>query len=483
MPSSTHPPLADIPLGDLYALLRPITLPPSKAVFQNWGQTFRCTPLSVFEPDTEDQCALILELARRESQTVRAVGVGHSPSDLACTSGFMVRMGKLNKVIEVNAEKHYVRAQGGITLQRLHAALDAHGLAMINLGSISEQTLAGMVTTATHGTGIAHQVLSTHVQQLTLLLADGSRVYCSRAERPDLFVASLCGLGSTGLIIDIQLKVATAFRLHEVQETFKFDPVVDRLDEVANSAEYVRLWWWPQAGDFRVSAMDKTKEPKRPVGSWLWHSLIGFHVVQFLLFLGRYILPLNIWIGKFTSWLVKDKTISVDDSLNIFNLDCKYRQHTTEWAIPYENAQACLRELRDWFESEFADPHGLRPHCPLEIRFSEADDVWLSPSYGQRTCWIGIIQYKPYGFNVPYRRLFRAFEAIMARHGGRPHWAKAHHLRPDALRAMYPRFDDFCRLLADVDPRGIFHNEYVARHIFGREGAPFDERVFKERRV
>lgn len=131
---------------------------------------------------------------------------------------------------------------------------------MINVGSISEQTLAGMVTTATHGTGLTHRVLSTHVQALHLLLADGSHVRCSRSDNSELFVATLCGLGSTGLILDIQLQVAPAFKLREVQETFKFDAVVDRLDEVVKSAEYVRLWWWPQAGDIRVSAMDKTNE-------------------------------------------------------------------------------------------------------------------------------------------------------------------------------------------------------------------------------
>jgi len=75
---------------------------------------------------------------------------------------------------------------------------------MINVGSISEQTLAGMVTTATHGTGLTHKVLSTHVQALRLLLADGSSVRCSPIDHPDLFTATLCGLGSTGLILDIQ---------------------------------------------------------------------------------------------------------------------------------------------------------------------------------------------------------------------------------------------------------------------------------------
>lgn len=72
----------------------------------------------------------------------------------------------------------------------------------------------------------------------------------------------------------------------------------------------------------------------------------------------------------------------------------QYPQHTTEWAIPYENAEACLRDLRFWLAAEHEDPHGLRPHFPIEIRFSAPDEIFLSPSNGHRTCWLGIVQYK-----------------------------------------------------------------------------------------
>jgi L-gulonolactone oxidase len=85
---------------------------------------------------------------------------------------------------------------------------------------------------------------------------------------------------------------------------------------------------------------------------------------------------------------------------------------------------------------------------------------------------------RPYGLNVPYRNLFGNFEAILARHQGRPHWAKAHKLRPDDFRRMYSRFDDFRRVLNRVDPYGTFRNEYVQRHIFGK---PIDSRVYKKR--
>lgn len=94
-----------IPLTTLYNLLKPITIQPSspQATFTNWGLTFTCKPLAVFEPTTEYQCALIVELAKREGKTVRAVGVGHSPSDLACTSEYMLRTSRLNNMIEVRS--------------------------------------------------------------------------------------------------------------------------------------------------------------------------------------------------------------------------------------------------------------------------------------------------------------------------------------------------------------------------------------------
>lgn len=50
--------------------------------------------------------------------------------------------------------------------------------------------------------------------------------------------------------------------------------------------------------------------------------------------------------------------------------------------------------MRTWLQREIASADGLRPHFPIEIRVSAADEIWMSPSYGHRTTWIGIVQYK-----------------------------------------------------------------------------------------
>jgi len=88
------------------------------------------------------------------------------------------------------------------------------------------------------------------------------------------------------------------------------------------------------------------------------------------------------------------------------------------------------------------------------------------------------LSHRPYGFSVPYRTLFSAFESIVIRHGGRPHWAKAHPFTPTELREAYPKFDDFTKVMENVDPLGVWRNEYIQRHLVGKE---VGWRTFKKR--
>ncbi|TFK49972.1 L-gulonolactone D-arabinono-1,4-lactone oxidase [Heliocybe sulcata] len=473
----SRPAPAGLSLEALYELLRPITVPPKspRSTFHNWAHTYSCKPVAVFEPENEYQCELIVELARREGKAVRATGVGHSPSDLPCTKDYLVRVGKLNKLLEANFEKRYVVVQAGITLVDMNEQLLHHNLALTSIGSISEQSLAGTIATVNHGSGLKYGTLSTHVLEVTLLLSDGSKVRCSREEYLDLFMATICGLGSTGLIMTIKYEVEPAFRLKERRFALSFDEAVERYFELAEESQHTRLWWFPQTNIMQVSLADRTDKCRHVSGGWFWSTLVGYHMVQFLMFLGLYLPNLNACAAYIVSWLIQEKTTAVDDSFRIFNVEHRYWQYTIEYAVDYNEAPACLRDLRKWLDREHSDPKGLRPHFPIEIRFSSADDIWLSPSNGRTTCWIGIAQYKPYGFDVPYQKLFDEYGAIIASHGGRPHWAKAHHLRPGDVRELYPRTDDFIRTVEKYDPVGMFRNEYVTRHIFAEPDRKWDE--------
>ncbi|KAJ7702857.1 L-gulonolactone D-arabinono-1,4-lactone oxidase [Mycena olivaceomarginata] len=431
-------------------------------------------PLAIFEPENERQCELVLEFARREGRVLRAIGVGHSPSDLACTGDFMLKMTKMNRLLEVNQEKLCVVVEAGITLTDLHVALAAarsrDAQHRLDLGPDARRDRRDREPRL----GIAYQVMSADVLALTLLLADGSRAVCSRTEHTDLFLASLCGLGATGIILTFTSRSSARSGSKTSCARARSRTLWRHLDELVRGPQHARFWWIAATHTVKCSAVNRTTEPKRPPIPWFWSSLLAFHVVQFFLFVGRYVLYVNTLTGRFVAWLSSGEVTLVDDSPAIFNVECRYPQHTTEWAIPFANAPACLRALHDWMDAEAADPCGLRPHFPFEIRFSAADDIWLSPSFGQETCWIGIAQYKPYGLNVPYRRFFAAFERILLAHAAARTGQGAPGPPAAALRAMYLRYDDFVRVLREVDPQGVFRNEYVRRHVFGegeKEGA------------
>ncbi|KAF8507688.1 L-gulonolactone D-arabinono-1,4-lactone oxidase [Hysterangium stoloniferum] len=477
IPSKDFSALSD---NDIRLALDAVTVPvhSDRASFRNWSKTYSCRPRTVFEPENDDQCRLIVELARREKTSVRACGAAHSPSDLACTSGYLLRTDRLDRVLQVNVKENYIVVQAGISLHTMHKRLAHYGLAMSNVGSISDQSLGGVITTATHGSGVGYAVIPNHVLELTLLVADGSCVSCSRHSRPDLFLATLSGLGTTGFVLTVKLSVEPAFNLREVRSLVDFDAGLQRLDSIASSAEHVRIWWFPQQRSWRVMASSRTSEAPNAVSSWFWNELIGFQLIQLLLFFGRFWSYLTTLGSALACWLMSDSQVVVDVSHKIFNLDCRYPQYAIEWAIPYEQTQSCLQELEKWLEREMADPQGIRPHFPIEIRFTKADDIWLSPSYGRKSTWIGIIQYKPYNYPVSYRRYFQGFTDIVTKYKGRPHWAKDHAFRAATLHKLYPRFGDFINLISNMDPCGIFRNEYIQRHFFDED---VNARVFKER--
>ncbi len=89
-----------------------------KRVVKNWAGTYSCRPGSVYKPKTEAQVIAIVELAKSQKQTVRAVGARHSPSDVFCVpdGGVLVDMQDLKRVLKVDKETKTVEAEAGILL-------------------------------------------------------------------------------------------------------------------------------------------------------------------------------------------------------------------------------------------------------------------------------------------------------------------------------------------------------------------------------
>ncbi|ORX37208.1 D-arabinono-1,4-lactone oxidase [Kockovaella imperatae] len=475
--------LLEISDKDLHIALAAITIEASSSAshFSNWARTFHCHPERVLVPHNILQCRQILELARREGKSVHPVGVGHSPSDLACTNGWLVKMGGLKGAVRIDAKKQTAVFRAGTVLHDVHAILSKSEppLAVPNIGSISDQTIGGLISTASHGSGVNYPVLSKHARSITMALPlpGAPVVKVSADEDPALFKASLCGLGATGMMLEVEIEVEPAFRLKEVKTPHTVDHFFAHFDSIRRSAEHVRAWWYPDGQGIVVGRANRTYEPARPASSVL-DFILGYHVTQFFLLIARFLPFLTPWVGRWAWWLSKGESVVVDDGYKVLNFDCLFPQYALEWAVPSENAVQCMSELRSWLQEEAERRNGIRVHFPIEIRWSCADDIWLSPSVDRDTTWIGVVTYRPYGLPVPYRQFQKRFSSICADHGGRPHWAKQHSLEPKSIENLYPNFSQYLQVLNRVDPQGILRSEYVKRHI---EGVPISGRMFKKR--
>jgi L-gulonolactone oxidase len=155
----------------------------------------------------------------------------------------------------------------------------------------------------------------------------------------------------------------------------------------------------------------------RDPSSWFWDTLVAGHLAQLLLFIGIFIPILEYYANVIKSRIIIPRAnthlITIDRSDKVFNADCRFSHYTTEWCVPKSEAKQALRAIRTWLATEYNNPQGVCASMPVEIRFSSADDIWLSPGFGRTNCWIGIVKYKcvvrnrtaPLTYNADYLAL------------------------------------------------------------------------------
>ncbi|KAJ3074957.1 hypothetical protein HK102_005697, partial [Quaeritorhiza haematococci] len=427
----------------------------------------------------------ILANARSKNRKVRVIGSLHSPSDISLSPDYIISISNLKSITSVNKETNRVTVQAGITLKELHKLLEeGWGLAVPNLGSISEQSVAGVISTGTHGTGIGFGILATAICDMTLITASGERLFLSPTSNPRYFAAALCSLGCLGIITQVTLQCVPSFHLHAAQKPLKFDEMMDKWEETVRSGDHVRFWWYPHTDDCIVWKGDRLSPAAATTNnaaansepSWFWDTFVGFHMYELSLYLTSFFPSLTPALNRlhFRTFMTQPKQVT-DKSYKVFNFDCLFKQYVTEWAVEWKKAPEVLRRLKAFIEESSSGANKdvmarFYAHSPVEIRFVKRDDIWLSPAYGKEdVCFIGIIMYRPYGAEMPRREVYwEGFESIMSEFGGRPHWAKAFPLGPKELSQIYPKFQDFLQVRKELDPSGMFVNEYIARHLLGQ---------------
>jgi L-gulonolactone oxidase len=428
----------------------------SAAGWRNWAGDQRCRPVAVERPASVEELSAALERARSRGWKVRAVGAGHSFSDIARSDGSMLMLDRLANVLDVECSSGLVRVQGGITIHDLSRRLAMDGLALENLGDIDVQSIAGAISTATHGTGARLRNISSQVTELTLALADGSTLTCSQECDADVFRAARVGLGSLGVIAEVTLRCVPAFTLHGVDAPAPLAETLARFEELALGNDHFEFFVFPYTDTALTRTNNRTPQPPRPRGRLSAYAndvLLTNHAFGALCRAGRRFPGAIPQINRLVTRLAGSSE-RVDRSDEIFASPRLVRFTEMEYALPREHTPEAVRRVL-----ELVEQRGFAVPFPIEVRTVAPDDAFLSTAAGRESGFVAVHMYE----GMEWEPYFRAVEAIMNELGGRPHWGKRHFQTAVTLRPRYPDWDRFQAVRARLDPDGLFANDWTDR--------------------
>jgi FAD-linked oxidoreductase len=450
--------------------------------WRNWAGDQRCTPAAVCAPASIEELADAVGNAgtverapaagasaaggieAEHGMRVRVAGSGHSFSDIACTDGLLVTLEHMARVLDVDRDSGLVRVQGGITVNALNRALDAHGLALENLGDVDAQTIAGAISTATHGTGAQLRNISSQVVELTLVLADGSTLVCSPERDAELFRAARVGLGALGVIAEVTLQCVPAFTLHGVDAPAPLSHTLERFEQLADSNDHFEFFVFPHADVALTRTNNRTEEPPRPrgrVNAYANDVLLTNNAFGLLCRAGRRSPALIPHINRLVTRLAGSSQ-RVERSAAIFTSPRLVRFTEMEYALPRQHTPVAVQRVMELVARQrFAVPF------PIEVRTVAPDDAMLSTAHGRDSGFVAVHMYE----RMEWQPYFRAVERIMDELDGRPHWGKRHFQTAATLRPRYPQWDRFAAVRARLDPHGRFANQWTDR-VLGPVRAP-----------
>lgn len=372
------------------------------------------------------------------------------------TDDVMIRIEALNRVLDANTTSRLVKVEAGIMLADLNERLQELGLAMENLGDIDRQTLAGAISTATHGTGAGLRNLSAQVEAIEIVTADGELRALSASGSPDDLLAARVGVGALGAIYSVTLRTVPAFTLHRVDTPRPMTEVLDRFDELAQRNDHFEFFVFPYTETALTIERNRTEHPPRPRGPlrrWASDVVVENTLGDLALRLAsrrRSMIPrLSARAAKMMS-----QGERLDRSYRIFANERRIRFTEMEYALPRDRGPEAVRRVL-----EMIDRRGIEVAMPIECRVVAPDDALLSPAHERPTAYVAVHQYR----GMEWRPYFEAVEEIMDRYEGRPHWGKRHFQTHQTLAERYPRWDDFQAVRDRLDPDRVFRNEYTDR--------------------
>ena len=414
----------------------------------NWAgnHTYRAAGLA--RPTSLDELSALVARSSR----VRALGSRHSFSDLTDTQGLLVDLAGLDPGIRVDPGSATVSVGGGVRYGHLAPVLEGQGWALANLASLPHISVAGSISTGTHGSGETNGSLASAVSAIELVSAAGGFERLSRATDGETFRGAVVGLGALGVITRITLDLQPAYMMRQhVYENMPLAELTEHFDAIQASGYSVSLFWdWQEARinavwiKARVDAATPFDAPARFHGAT--RAAQNLHPIP-----GLSAEHCTEQLGAVGPW---------HERLPHFRMGfmpSAGRELQSEYFVPRQNAVDAILAVETLKDQ-------IGPHLLVtEIRTIAADDLWMSPACGQDSVAIHFT-WKPDLDAVS--QLMPRIERALAPYRARPHWGKLFTMTPTTLRAVYPHLPAFVALARRHDPQGKFRNAFLNEHIF-----------------
>ena len=426
--------------------------------WRNWAGNQTARPETVVAPRSVEETAEAVRSAHAGGRAVRVVGSGHSFTAAAVANDVLMRVDALSGIRSIDRENLTVTVGAGTPLHALNDLLHAEGLALANMGDIAYQTVAGAVSTATHGTGVKLGGIAAQVRGLRLVDGTGREVVCTAGQNADVLDVARVSVGSLGVITEVTLAVVPAFLLAAVEMPMRVDAVLGDLDGLVEGNDHFEFFWVPHTGWALTKRNNRTEGPRDPlprVRGWLETTFMENVAFGAVCRMGRMVPQAIPRLAK--ALPSSGERRYVDHSHRVFASPRLVRFYEMEQAVPIEALPSALRAVMEMVKRK-----GYLLNFPVEVRFTAADDIPLSTAYGRTSAYVAVHVYK----GMEFEPFMRDVEDIMRDHDGRPHWGKLHWRGADELGQLYPRWTEFMAMRDRLDPDRTFRNAYTAQ-VFG----------------
>lgn len=385
--------------------------------WSNWSGSQQHQAARFELPANEAEIVNLLAKARDEDRCVRAVGTSHSFVPF-WTDDFIVSLDNMKGLVDYDAETLQATFRAGTKLHELGEPLWELGMSMQNMGDIDRQSIAGAVSTGTHGTGRSMQNIPSQLTRLRVARADGAVVDIDKEADDELFRAAQVSLGTFGIIVEATLQLMPRYYLHERNWTASVDECAAEREALIAGNRHFEFFWDPHSDTCAMKTLnftDRQEEAKPAEGE------------------------------------------EIGPSYKIIPSARDMKFNEIEFSLPAEAGWECFMAVRRLMQESFP-----KVRWPLEYRTLKADDMLISSASERDTVTISAHQ----GVQYPWQEFFLAVENVFRGYDGRPHWGKVHTHQADELQRLYPHFDRFCELRRHMDPEGRFLNSFL-RGVFG----------------